>query len=223
MTGKRRATGSEGVVLVHGLWLVGWTLRPLAHYLDKAGYRTATESYDSIARSPEANAEAVAKAARALNCDTVHFVGHSLGGLVTIAALESHPDLPPGRVVMLGTPLQGSAAARSFAHLPGGHWLLGESQRILHEGLQVSLPNREIGMIAGRLPLGLGGVMTRLDGPHDGTVSVSETRHPDLADHLVLPVSHMSMLLSHKVNEEVVHFLAEGRFVLSDPKSKEER
>ncbi len=221
MADKRESASREGVVLVHGLWLVGWTLRPLAHFLDKAGYHTATESYDSIARSPEANAEAVAKAARALDCDTVHFVGHSLGGLVTIAALESHPDLPPGRVVMMGTPLQGSAAARSFAHLPGGHWLLGESERILHEGLQASLPNRDIGMIAGRLPIGLGGVMTRLDGPHDGTVSVSETRHPDLADHIVLPVSHMSMLVSQKVNEAVVHFLGEGRFGGSDPKSKE--
>lgn len=210
-------------MLVHGLWLVGWTLRPLAHHLEKAGYRTATESYDSVARPPEANAEAVVRAARELGCRTVHFVGHSLGGLVTLAALESQPDLPPGRVVMLGTPLLGSAAARSFAHLPGGNWLLGESQRILHEGLHASLPNREIGMIAGRLPIGLGGVMTRLDGPHDGTIAVSETRHPDLTDHCVLPVSHMSMLLSQKVNEAVVHFLAEGRFGRSDPKSKDER
>lgn len=199
-------------MLTHGLWLVGWTLRPLAHHLEKVGYRTATESYDSVARSPEANSDAVARAARKLDCPTVHYVGHSLGGLVTLAALEGHPDLPPGRVVMLGTPLLGSAAARSFAHLPGGNWLLGESQRILDEGLKTSLPDREIGMIAGRLPIGLGGVMTRLDGPHDGTVAVSETRHPDLADHCVLPVSHMSMLVSQKVNEAVVRFLAEGRF-----------
>lgn len=219
MAGKSEASGEEGVVLVHGLWLVGWTLRPLAHHLEKAGYRTATESYDSVARPPEANAEAVVRAARELDCRKVHFVGHSLGGLVTIAALESHQDLPPGRVVMMGTPLKGSAAARTFAHLPGGHWLLGESQRILHEGLQAALPRRDIGMIAGRLPIGLGGVMTRLDGPHDGTIAVSETRHPDLADHCVLPVSHMSMLLSQKVNEAVVHFLAEGRFGRRDPKT----
>lgn len=209
-------------MLVHGLWLVGWTLRPLAQFLERAGYRTRTESYDSIARSPQANADAVARAARELDCERVHFVGHSLGGLVTLAALESHPDLPPGRVVMLGTPLNGSAAARAFAHLPGGNWLLGQSQRILHDGLQAALPNREIGMIAGRLPIGLGGVMTRLDGPHDGTVAVSETRHPDLADHCVLPVSHMSMLLSKKVNEAVAHFLAEGRFGRGDPKSKDQ-
>lgn len=211
----------EAVVLVHGLWLVGWTLKPLARHLEKGGFETRTESYDSVHRSPEANAEAVADAVSDTGAPRVHLVGHSLGGLVILSALSHHPELPPGRVVLMGTPLAGSAAARAFAHMPGGDWLLGESRRILSEGLGHALPEREIGMIAGRLPLGMGGVMTRLDGPHDGTVSVAETRHPDLADHCVLPVSHMSMLLSQKVNEQVVRFLAEGRFSKSDPKRKE--
>lgn len=213
----------EAVVLVHGLWLVGWTLKPLGRHLEKLGYDTRTESYDSVFRSPEANADAVADAVRATGADRVHLVGHSLGGLVLLSALRSHPDLPPGRIVLMGTPLAGSAAARAFSHLPGGNWLLGESRRILSEGLREALPDREIGMIAGRLPLGMGGVMTRLEGPHDGTISVSETRDPDLADHVVLPVSHMSMLLSQKVNDEVLHFLAEGRFVRSEPKMKGKR
>lgn len=208
--------GSEAVVLVHGLWLVGWTLKPLARRLEGLEYRTRTESYDSVFRSPEANAEAVADAVRDAQADTVHLVGHSLGGLVLLTALSRHSELPPGRVVLLGTPLTGSAAARAFAHLPGGDWLLGQSRRILSEGLKDNFPDRQVGMIAGKLPIGMGGVMTRLDGPHDGTVSVSETRHPDLADHCVLPVSHMSMLVSQKVNDEVVHFLAEGRFSRKD-------
>lgn len=214
---------SEAVVLVHGLWLVGWTLKPLARHLEKLGYATRTESYDSVFRAPEANAEAVAQAVRDSNAKTVHLVGHSLGGLVILSALERHPDLPPGRVVMMGTPLAGSAAARAFSHLPGGQWLLGESRRILDEGLKHALPEREIGMIAGRLPIGMGGVLTNLEGPHDGTVSVAETRHADLTDHVVLPVSHMSMLLSQKVNDQVIRFLAEGRFRGSDPKRKDKR
>lgn len=203
---------SEAVVLVHGLWLVGWTLKPMARYLGKLGYKTRTESYDSVFRAPEANAEAVAEAIRDTGAETVHLVGHSLGGLVLMSALERHPDLPPGRIVLMGTPLAGSAAARAFAHLPGGQWLLGESRRILDEGLEHALPEREIGMIAGRLPIGMGGVLTNLEGPHDGTVSVAETRHPDLTDHAVLPASHMSMLLSRKVDEQVAHFLEKGRF-----------
>lgn len=216
---------SEAVVLVHGLWLVGWTLKPMGRHLEKLGYATRTESYDSVFRSPEDNAEAVAQAVRDAGTDagTVHLVGHSLGGLVLLSALRGHRELPPGRVVLMGTPLAGSAAARAFSHLPGGNWLLGESRRILSEGLGEALPEREIGMIAGRLPLGMGGVMTRLEGPHDGTISVSETRHPDLTDHVVLPVSHMSMLLSQKVIDEVVRFLAEGRFSGSDPKRKDEK
>lgn len=206
----------ESVVLAHGLWLVGWTLKPLGRQLERAGYAVRSESYDSVFRSPEANAEAVARAAREAGTDTVHLVGHSLGGLVALTAIAQHPDLPPGRVVLLGTPLSGSAAARAFAGLPGGDWLLGASRELLSRGLSDSLPQREIGMIAGRLPLGMGGVMTRLDGPNDGTIAVSETRHPDLADHVVLPVSHLSMLLSTKVNEQVIHFLANGRFLRSD-------
>lgn len=200
------------VVLVHGLWLVGWTLKPLGRRLEKAGFAIRTESYDSVFRGPEANAEAVADAVRGAGTDNVHLVGHSLGGLLALIALSRYADLPPGRVVLLGTPLSGSAAARAFAHLPGGDWLLGENRRILGEGLHENLPRRQIGMIAGRLPLGLGGVLTHLDGPHDGTIAVSETRHPDLADHCVMPVSHLSMLVSPRVQECVLAFLRNGRF-----------
>jgi len=203
---------TEGVVLVHGLWLAGWSLRPLSKYLERAGYSTRTLSYHSVSRDPEHNAALVAEAARDIGCEVVHLVGHSLGGLLVLTALERNPGLPRGRVVMMGTPLNGSAVARNVSHFPGGDWLLGESRNILERGIHGVLGGREAGMIAGRLAFGLGSLIAHLEHPHDGTVAVSETRHPDLAGHVVLPVTHMSMLVSSRVHEQVSHFLKEGRF-----------
>lgn len=207
---------AEGVVLVHGLWLAGFSLRPLSHHLERAGYTTRALSYHSVSGDPGHNAELVARAAREIGTDTVHLVGHSLGGLLILAALHRQSRLPPGRVVMLGTPLSGSAVARAVSRYPGGEWLLGDSQRILEQGFRASMPDRDVGMIAGRLGFGLGSLFTHLEAPHDGTVSVSETRYPGLADHLVLRVSHMSMLLSSTVHRQVGHFLEEGAFAHGD-------
>ncbi|MEO7072000.1 MAG: alpha/beta hydrolase, partial [Rhodanobacter sp.] len=71
---------------------------------------------------------------------------------------------------------------------------------------------REVGMIAGRLPLGLGAMFGHLQGEHDGTVAVAETRLPGLADHCVVESNHMGLLFSAEVAERVRCFLDVGRF-----------
>jgi pimeloyl-ACP methyl ester carboxylesterase len=140
-------------------------------------------------------------------------VAHSLGGLVALTALEQHPSLPVRRVVCLGSPLCGSAAAEGVARLPLVGRTLGRSRDLLRAGCTPWRGRAEVGMVAGTLPFGLGQFLGKFDGPSDGTVSVAETRLDGLADHLVVRTSHTGLVLSPNVAREVATFLREGRFV----------
>ena len=142
-------------------------------------------------------------------------MAHSLGGLVTLRMLADNGDLPPGRVVLLGSPLRGSASARKSTELPGGGRLIGAVRSALSSGITVPLIGRDIGMIAGSRSVGLGLLLGGLDGPGDGTVAVSETRSEGLREHRLLPVTHTGMLFSKEVAREVTGFLRTGNFSTS--------
>ena len=144
----------------------------------------------------------------------VHLVGHSLGGLLALRACLDDRDLPAGRIVCLGSPLKGSATARSFASLGGrgGGVLLGHNRALLENGFEQWTGTREVGVIAGRTPFGLGHVLGQLDGEHDGTVAVDETRLPGIADHCVVEANHTGLLFSVETGRLIAGFLREGRF-----------
>src|SRR5690606_22122721 len=86
----------------------------------------------------------------------VHLVGHSLGGLVALHATGVRPAPRPGRIVCLGSPLAGSAAARGLCAFPGGAALVGECGAALVAGAAGYDRRWEAGSIAGRLPVGFG-------------------------------------------------------------------
>ena len=115
-------------------------------------------------------------------------------------------------VVCLGAPLAGSHAARRLAEL-GGKRLLGASSEALLDGLTSRLPDDlEVGVIAGRLRLGLGMLLGGLPHPHDGVVAVEETLLEGVVAYRVFPVNHYSMTWSRAVSDQVIHFLRTGRF-----------
>jgi pimeloyl-ACP methyl ester carboxylesterase len=145
---------------------------------------------------------------------TVHLVGHSLGGVVVLETLEREAELPPGRTVLLGSPVQGSRAVRSIAAWSVGPQLLGalvvaELAREHHRNCRMP---REIGLIAGSRSVGLGRLFSALPQPNDGTICVDETQLLGATEHLVLDVSHTGMLMSLAVAREVVAFLQSGKF-----------
>ena len=123
----------------------------------------------------------------------MHFVGHSLGGLVIYRFLERFPQQPPGRVVFLGTPCVASRAAVQASHIRLVAHLMG--QPVADELLQPherrwTLADASSGIIAGTQPLGIGQILAQFEEDCDGTIAVSETRMPGATDHLRLPVSH---------------------------------
>src|SRR5690606_34850824 len=137
---------------------------------------------------------------------------HSLGGLVALATLERHPELPVGRIVCLGSPLRGSAAAAGVASHAWGAFALGHSAQLLKEGCGPCTAGREVGVVAGRMALGLGRRFGHLAGQNDGTVAVEETRLEGLADHVTIDASHTGLLFSAEAARQAIAFLREGHF-----------
>ncbi|HEX5305503.1 MAG TPA: alpha/beta hydrolase [Dyella sp.] len=205
----------EHVILLHGLWMRGFALAMLHRRMIEAGFRVHRFDYLSVANTQERILERLRGHVIELGEleGTVHLVGHSLGGLLALQVCHGAHDLPPGRVVCLGSPLLGSAAAREFSSLGrSGEALLGHNRGLLEKGLDHWGGPREVGMIAGRSPIGLGAVLAHIEGEHDGTVAVSETRLPGLADHCVVDTSHTGLLFSADVARLTARFLREGHF-----------
>ena len=144
----------------------------------------------------------------------VHVVAHSLGGLVACEAFASHEDLPPGRVVLLGSPVRGSRAAREVAARWYGPAMLGSLAvaELARERDCAWRSSREVGVIAGSLSVGIGRIFADLPQPNDGTVCADETELPGSTARLVLEVTHTGMLLSQEIARAVVAFLRNGRF-----------
>jgi pimeloyl-ACP methyl ester carboxylesterase len=200
------------VIMVHGLWFGARSLTLLARRLRKAGFLPRCFRYRST-RAPLAEQSRALRRFIGPAADApLHFVAHSLGGLVTLSMLADADDLPPGRVVLLGSPVQGSTVARKAAALPG-FGLLGAARPALEAGLARPEIRREIGMIAGSRSFGLGLLLGGLGGPGDGTVAITETRFEGLREHRILPVTHTGMLFSREVAQEVASFLRAGSFI----------
>jgi len=211
--GSLRGAEPEAAILVHGLWMRPWVMGFLARRLRQRGFRVWAFAYRSVRGGLAENAQALARFAASVRSPVLHFVGHSLGGLLILRMLlESGPSLPPGRVVVLGSPLTGSAVARRISGVPGLRQALGHAAEVLDPGIECLPAQREVGAIAGTATLGLGRLFAHLEPPHDGTVSVAETRSDGLADHLELPVSHTGLVLSKAVADAVARFLRHGRF-----------
>jgi pimeloyl-ACP methyl ester carboxylesterase len=202
-------------VYVHGLWLNGWEALLLRRRLARAlGCETLSFSYPSVSADLSRNARALAEFLRRIPADRLHLVGHSMGGLLILELFERAPELPPGRIVLLGSPVQGSRAARNLAARRLGHKIIGLTAR------EVLLPQRErrwsgareLGVIAGTLPLGLGRLLGPFGEASDGTVLLAETRLPGAKQQLMLRTSHSGMMYSSPVARQTATFLLEGGF-----------
>ena len=217
-TGTDSPGGAEAVVLVHGLWVSGFSMALMQRRIARCGYRVLRFSYPSMRCTLTENSERLSAYCGAIECDVLHLVGHSLGGLVALhaAARERIPKL--GRIVVAGTPFGKSFSAQRLARLPGGRAMLGKCAcEWLRYGQWPDLGAREIGVIAGDLSFGLGRVLApNLPAPNDGVVQTDETPVPGMRDHIVMHVSHTAMLLAPSVVREVCAFLKNGRFTARD-------
>jgi hypothetical protein len=201
-------TDMPRVLLLHGIWMPGASMLRLARRLQVEGFAPTIHAYAGVLHGPDAVLPTLR--ARLHGFDAV--VGHSLGGLLTLSALREATDLPIMRVVCLDSPLAGSAAATSLSRHALSAWALGRASNLLQRGVGAWEGAAQVGMIAGKRPMGLGQLFSRFDGPHDGTVAVAETRVEGLSDHVVVSSSHTGLVYSPEAARLAANFLRHGRF-----------
>ena len=208
----------EAVVLLHGLGRSDRSMRPLETYVGKAGYRVYNFPYDSTEKAPEFLVDELA--GRVNECcakaPALHFVGHSLGGILVRAYLAENKPSNARRVVMLAPPNRGSELVDRFGDSSIFRWAMGPSALQLGTGAD-SLPNRlpapnvEIGVIAATGSVNpIGSVL--IPNEDDGMVSLESTKLEGMADFLVVSSSHAFIMRSDEVGQQVVHFLRNGHF-----------
>ena len=204
------------VILVHGLWMNGMEMTLLRHRLNRFGYRPWSFRYSSTRLDLTEIATRLNTFVKQVPAQTIHFVGHSLGGLVVLKLFEIFPRQRPGRIIALSPPYQGSETARRFIRFPGSHHLIGPSiAQLLKGDVPAWSGERDLGVIAGTLNFGFGRLIGAVSHLGDGTIRLEETRIPEARDFITLRVSHMGLVLSRKVAMETYHFLEHGQFSIA--------
>lgn len=204
------AAPRPAAVLVHGLWMPALVMWPLQRRLERAGFAATRFGYPSLRERLEVNARALARRVAALGA--TRLVGHSLGGLVVLAALPLLRDRVD-RVVLMGSPTAACHCARFAQGTRGLRRLVGRSLPDWFAAPVAVPPQVEAGVIAGCAPWGIGRLIPGLPRPNDGVVAVAETELPGARDAIRLPVSHSQMLLSAQCARQTANFLRYGRFL----------
>ena len=212
-------TANDIVVLVHGLWMHGWVMRLTGMRLRRCGFHPIVFSYPSMRNSLSQNALLLSHFVAGMTAPRIHFIGHSLGGLLVLQMLAECPEQRTGRVILVGSPYNGSNVATRLSRRGPGRYILGRS---MLQWLEQKAPEHnaqyKLGVIAGRKSIGCGRLISRLPQPNDGVVTVDETRISNISDQVVLNVSHSGMLLSAGLALQACSFLRYGHF-LHDPES----
>ncbi len=210
----------DTVICLHGFWSHGVGMFLIKRRLEKEyGFRAMLFSYPSVRGTLDENAAALAKFIQKEGITRTHIVGHSLGGVVALRMFANNTDAPPGRLVCLGSPLAGSRAADFLSQQDWAEPILGHSlatgviNRPASDWARDVCAQREVGIIAGTLPIGLGQFVAEFDEENDGTIAVSETQLDGARDHLIMPVSHKGMLVSPDVVDQAAAFLKRGEFL----------
>ncbi|HJN96717.1 MAG: alpha/beta hydrolase [Gammaproteobacteria bacterium] len=211
----------ECVVLLHGLLRVSNSMSELGSKLDRSGYSVVNINYPS--RRYEIDVLAADAVGRGLaGCEnqgsgTIHFVTHSLGGILVRYYFQQQSLPMLGRVVMLGPPNQGTEIVDGLSPVPGFGMLWGPTGAVLGTGPgsifnELGPVSFELGVIAGDTNINPVNWFL-MEGPNDSIVSVESTRVAGMAAHKVLPVTHSFMMRNNEVIDNTIHFLKTGSFI----------
>ena len=212
------ASSDECVVLLHGLGRTSLSMKKLENNLEKSGYIVWNQGYPSREKTIEELASVVGEGieeCRKEKARKVHFVTHSLGGILVRQYFQDHAVPEARRVVMLGPPNHGSEITDRYKDA----WWYQEATGPAGQQLGTrpdSLPNRlkpiplEIGIIAGTS----GGDLfsSEFKDANDGKVSVESTKLAEMKDFLAVDTGHTFIMNSDEVIVQVMHFLKRGRF-----------
>ncbi len=199
------AMAAECVVLLHGLGRTHWSMLLLERELESAGYSVWNEGYPSRSATVEQLAPVVGRAVdacRARKSQRIHFVTHSMGGILVRAYFRDHAVAEAGRVVMLAPPNHGSPIVDASRERWWFRWFTGPAGQQLGTAPD-SLPNT-----LPSLPLEVGIIAAR----YDAKVPVESTELAGMKEQLVVDSAHTFIMNSPTVIRQVKAFLKDGAF-----------
>jgi hypothetical protein len=214
------SVAKDCVVLLHGLARSAGAMDTMQQALDDAGYHTVNVDYPSRKHAIEVLAPMVIAPAlaqcRAEQSRVIHFVTHSMGGILLRQYTQDNVIVDLGRVVMMGPPNQGSQVVDNLKDVPGFEAYNGPAGMQLGTGEQ-DIPKQlgpvsfELGVIAGTSSINLI-LSTFLPNPDDGKVSVENTKVQGMCALVTVAVSHPFLMKRQQVIDQVLHFLRSGSF-----------
>jgi pimeloyl-ACP methyl ester carboxylesterase len=215
-------TAADCVVLLHGLARTSSSMEPLSVALTEAGYTVINVDYPSREKSIEELAPlAIGSGLVGCGSDTrIHFVTHSLGGILVRYYLANNELENLGRVVMIAPPNQGSEVVDNLGDIPGFYEFNGPAGAQLGTDensvpLRLGPVNFEVGIIAGTETVNI--ILSQyLPNPDDGKVSVASTRVEGMQDFIEVPYSHPFIMRAPLVLKQTQEFLTRGKFIHSN-------
>ena len=212
----------ECVVLVHGLARTSHSMDDMEVALQVAGYKTVNIDYPSRSHKIQDLAERVGKQAitecKAQVNSTIHFVTHSMGGILVRYYLAKNDVKELGRVVMLAPPNQGSLLTDQLRDELWYKWLTGPAGQQLgtdRNGVpgMLGAVDFQAGIIAGNVHSPVDNWLAeKIPGADDGKVAVDNAKVEGMQDFMILPYTHISIMNEEEVISQSLHFLHHGRF-----------
>jgi hypothetical protein len=213
------ASDSETVVLLHGLARSSHAMNRMGKELKAAGFEVINHNYPSTSAPIEVLTTNLFNELKPRIADrhTVHFVTHSLGGIILRQHLEHNTITNLGRVVMLAPPSRGSEVPDKLGHLEPFQWINGPAGNQLGTGtnshpLRLKAPDFELGIIAGDRTINP--ILSLLiPGPDDGKVSLNRVKPKVYTDYFQLHATHTFIMRNRTAIEQTIHFLEYGYFL----------
>jgi len=211
----------EAVVLIHGLGRSGKSMRPVARFLKKNGYEPITLSYPSRKKDISSLVdEHIAPALDSLKAQysPLHFVTHSLGGILLRAYLQTDSLPAESKIIMLGPPNKGSEVNQFFQRFGWYQHFDGPTGQQLGVDSATSIPlqlepvEATIGIIAGDASWELWSSWWIIPGKDDGKVAVESTKLPEMTDFVTVHRTHTFMMNAKEVHRYILNFLQTSRF-----------
>lgn len=213
-------SGQDCVILLHGMGRSNDSMKVIEQALLDNSYQVINVDYPStdypIEKLATQYIPPTIKLCEAMGSGKIHFVTHSLGGILVRYLLQDHHIQNLGRIVMLSPPNQGSEVADQLTGWKPYYWIMGPSGQQLGTG-KGAIPKSlqpipgEIGVITGNVSYDpwFSGI---LPGEDDGKVAVESAKLDEMKDFMVVDSGHAFIMKSDKVIEQILYFLKKGQF-----------
>lgn len=214
----KNAKPNEMVFLLHGIGKGKFDMAALSRRLRSEGYAVVNWGYPSTKYCIADLADRLAEQVARFPNYKIHFVTHSMGGIVVRTYFSRHEDelKNPGRLVMIAPPSQGAELAQFFGNWSVYQYMMGPAGQDLRPGdlgkcVEAGIPPVEFGIIAGGTGTKIG-INPLLPGDNDGTVTVESTKLEGAQDFARVPYPHPVIQMMPKTADLVVKFLENGSF-----------